>query len=350
MRRPFASARAICFGLALGLSPVAASSVLAALSPEYSIRNVQQALNTLGYTAGTADGKMGAKTRTAISAYQRDNGLAPTGAPSAELYDRLLASVSSGARPQPAYAQPAAYGQPPYDGRVSADLVTAVQSELRQRGYTIPVVSGQLDGATRDAIMQYQTDAGMTVSGQPSETLLTHLRSASMQRTGIDRRQVVSAIQDELNRRGYDAGPPDGALGPKSRTAIRTYQSDAGLPITGEPSESLLASLRNQGGPRMARGDRDRMDRDRMDRVGEPADRGLVRDIQAELRDRRLYDGPVNGNLNGRTRDAIRAYESAMRMPETGMPSVDLLASLRISDRARNEARQFEPPRPLPYR
>ena len=324
MRRHFASVTAVC--LCLALSPLGMSSAFAQLSPEYSIRGVQQALNMLGYDAGSEDGKMGARTRAAIAAYQRETGLPASGQPSAALYDRLLASVSSGSG-----RVARTYEQGP-----SSDLITAVQSELRQRGYTIPAVSGELDAPTRQAIIQYQTDAGLTVSGQPSEALLTSLRSASMRRGGIDRRQMVMAIQDELNRRGYDAGPPDGALGPKSRTAIRTYQSDAGIPITGEPSETLLASLRNEGGPRFGRG------------RGGPAaaemdDRGLVRDIQAELRARRLYRGPLNGRLNPETRDGIRAFQSAMRLPPTGEPSVDLLASLKISDRS-------EPSLPPPRR
>ena len=67
MRRHFASASALC--LFLSLSPLTATSVSAALSPEFSVRNVQQALNMLGYNAGTEDGKMGARTRSAISAY-----------------------------------------------------------------------------------------------------------------------------------------------------------------------------------------------------------------------------------------------------------------------------------------
>ncbi|WP_187270869.1 peptidoglycan-binding domain-containing protein [Neolewinella aurantiaca] len=40
-----------------------------------TIEQVQRALNRAGYNAGTADGIMGAKTKTALAKYQRDNGL-----------------------------------------------------------------------------------------------------------------------------------------------------------------------------------------------------------------------------------------------------------------------------------
>lgn len=58
-----------------------------------------------------------------------------------------------------------------------------------------------------------------------------------------DRQKVVSAIQEALNERGYDAGPADGVLAPMTRAAIVAYQADEGLPLTGEPSAPLLARL-----------------------------------------------------------------------------------------------------------
>lgn len=44
-------------------------------SAKATIRQVQQALNRLGYDAGTADGIMGARTKTALVKYQQDNKL-----------------------------------------------------------------------------------------------------------------------------------------------------------------------------------------------------------------------------------------------------------------------------------
>lgn len=52
-------------------------------------------------------------------------------------------------------------------------------------------------------------------------------------------------IQQSLRAKGYDPGSDDGKLGPATRRAIRTYESDQGLPVTGTPSlelQRLLAS------------------------------------------------------------------------------------------------------------
>ena len=50
-------------------------------------------------------------------------------------------------------------------------------------------------------------------------------------------------LQQRLTAKGFDTGGADGVLGPKSRAAISGYQSSRGLPVTGDPSPALLASL-----------------------------------------------------------------------------------------------------------
>jgi peptidoglycan hydrolase-like protein with peptidoglycan-binding domain len=51
------------------------------------------------------------------------------------------------------------------------------------------------------------------------------------------------ALQRGLTRAGFDAGTPDGVLGPQTEGAIRAYQRANGLPVTGAPSRALLARL-----------------------------------------------------------------------------------------------------------
>ncbi|MBK1665322.1 peptidoglycan-binding protein [Rhodospirillum rubrum] len=57
-------------------------------------------------------------------------------------------------------------------------------------------------------------------------------------------RAVIREIQGDLAGRGYDPGPVDGVMGGRTRAAIRGYQKDAGLPVTGEATAALAAKLR----------------------------------------------------------------------------------------------------------
>jgi hypothetical protein len=50
-------------------------------------------------------------------------------------------------------------------------------------------------------------------------------------------------VQRELRRHGYYHGAIDGAIGPESRGAIRAYQADRGLGVTGRIDSRLLRSL-----------------------------------------------------------------------------------------------------------
>ncbi|MGC3989810.1 MAG: peptidoglycan-binding protein [Chthoniobacteraceae bacterium] len=50
-------------------------------------------------------------------------------------------------------------------------------------------------------------------------------------------------VQAALHERGYYHGEIDGAIGPASRAAIRSYQTDRNLPVSGTVDDSLLRSL-----------------------------------------------------------------------------------------------------------
>lgn len=52
------------------------------------------------------------------------------------------------------------------------------------------------------------------------------------------------ALQQRLTAKGFDTGGSDGVIGPNSEKAISAYQASQGLPVTGKPSQTLLAQLR----------------------------------------------------------------------------------------------------------
>ena len=49
----------------------------------------------------------------------------------------------------------------------------------------------------------------------------------------------IATLQRSLHWLGYDPGPVDGILGARTKAAIRAFQADAGLPVTGQVSERL---------------------------------------------------------------------------------------------------------------
>jgi membrane fusion protein, multidrug efflux system len=62
-----------------------------------AVAATQEALNGLGFDAGPVDGVMGERTRDALSAYQQQNGLPPTGELDRASFDSLMGAVAADA-------------------------------------------------------------------------------------------------------------------------------------------------------------------------------------------------------------------------------------------------------------
>jgi peptidoglycan hydrolase-like protein with peptidoglycan-binding domain len=302
-----AGASALMLALALPAPTMAQSSTV--MTMPYSVAAVQRALNDLGYTAGPVDGLMGGKTRGAIRAYQIDSGLPVSGEPSRPLYDHLLKTLTTRTSPAPAPG-------------VEPSAIVEIQTRLRDRGYNVAAVSGTLDSSTVAAIRAFQTDAGMPVNGQASAALLDQLRmgSATPGRT-LTRAEVVR-LQTALAERGYDTGPADGVIGPKVRGAIRTYQADASLPVTGEATPKLLASLESPTGD---------IPNDDTDADIDDIRTQQLLQIEGELQRHGYYVGEFDGANDDQLRTAIRAYQTDAGLPVTGEANTALLENLKSS-------------------
>ncbi|RMX06004.1 peptidoglycan-binding protein [Corticibacter populi] len=59
-------------------------------------------------------------------------------------------------------------------------------------------------------------------------------------------RMTLRKAQQVLNELGYDAGTADGKMGQRTATALREFQDDQGLPVTGRLDPATSAALGNQ--------------------------------------------------------------------------------------------------------
>jgi len=60
------------------------------------------------------------------------------------------------------------------------------------------------------------------------------------------RHDEIRELQSALQRFGYDPGPIDGLVGPRTFGAVRAYQTATGLPVDGRITYALLLRLRDQ--------------------------------------------------------------------------------------------------------
>lgn len=124
---------------------------------------IQDALTQRGMYDGKADGKLGAKTRGAIAAYEKKYGLPETGMPS----DGLMAHIR---RTETAEVKPQSTPTVSRDNQVAT-----VQSALNSIGYGPIQVTGRMSSETADSIRRFELDNGMTITGEASPDIVRKL-------------------------------------------------------------------------------------------------------------------------------------------------------------------------------
>ena len=132
------------------------------------VRSVQLRLAELGYYTTTVTGEYGTATVTAVTAFQKENGLDADGVAGSKTY-AVLFSASARPAPAPTATPTAAPAQTPTSYPVlksgsSGEAVTSLQTQLKALGYSVNV-TGSYDTATVSAVKVFQTNNYLTVDG-----------------------------------------------------------------------------------------------------------------------------------------------------------------------------------------
>ena len=142
---------------------------------------------------------------------------------------------------------------------------------------------------------------------------------------------TIGAVQRELQRRGYYPGPQDGAVSLMTSAAVLGFEYDAGLPLTGAPSESVLkAIIMGEASPQGSR-------QNWQPEPGTAAE-STVREVQRALARLGYGVGNIDGRLSEETVRAIREYEMDQDLKPSGRISGPLIAKLTAPRPARNAA------------
>lgn len=143
-----------------------------------TIESVQRELAASGLYSGQVDGVSGRRTKLAIIAYQRANGLDETGQASADLIEHIrytrqineAVNMTDAGTAQPRAATPTSK---------PVDTVTRVQVGLAELGYEPGAINGELGQQTRNAILKFERDRGIAPTGDISATLIAELDKMS---------------------------------------------------------------------------------------------------------------------------------------------------------------------------
>lgn len=114
----------------------------------------------------------------------------------------------------------------------------------------LSVVEGVVLGAVGGGLTGALTKPSQVNMGDPAWKSSTTQNGAAVSQAATQTvaaqpnlNQAVTNLQSQLAAHGYDPGPIDGVMGERTRAAIRAYQRDRQMPVDGQVSQALVASL-----------------------------------------------------------------------------------------------------------
>lgn len=130
------------------------------------IKRVQNKLNDLGFSAGTADGIYGYGTESAVIRFQKVKGLSVDGRVGQNTWDKLMNSIGGGVSGE--YDNNAQYHRVL---RVTTPLmrgedVKQVQNRLNNLGYYVGTVDGAYGYGTEAEVIKFQKSQGLSADGE----------------------------------------------------------------------------------------------------------------------------------------------------------------------------------------
>ncbi len=187
----------------------------------------------------------------------------------------LLPSVAKAEpAPQPQAEVPAPQAAAAQAAAAQAALITSIQRELARLGLYTGAIDGMSGPQTRSAISTWQNAAGIKVTGEPTTQLLAALqkptasiapaapvepvvstatdqvaaavaRAAELEReqAALENADQLRRVQVALSQIGYGPLTIDGKQDDATANALRRFQLDNGLPVTGELGDKVAKRL-----------------------------------------------------------------------------------------------------------
>jgi peptidoglycan hydrolase-like protein with peptidoglycan-binding domain len=225
------------------------------ISSKQEIKLIQAQLKAAGFDPGPVDGALGAKTMSALRRLQSG---------CANLKD-LFENPTSGISQQSGEMQTAK--QNAADKVSSTEEIRLIQVRLKDAGFDAGPVDGVMGFKTRSALLRFQsgctmakdlpatlenqlqTSVRMPSQMQASEKQLQPAPSKASPAATVSVRdgagkmnaagEEIRLLQAQLKAAGFDPGPFDGMLGPKTKSALQQYRTIYGSSTSRKLSSSV---------------------------------------------------------------------------------------------------------------
>ena len=291
------------------------------------VEKAQTRLVVLGYMDDGMDGIFGTKTEVALKKFQKDEKLPETGrfddTVLNRLYEKAAAKVAENAPEETAEpteteeteteATVSETGEPKEAVRTEktvaetdAAKVRKCQEKLIGMGYLKDKADGILGLKTAAALQEYQRDQGLPETGILDEETQESLnREEREEYKRGDRGDGVKRYQRRLSKAGYLTEDADGVFGEATEKAVKDFQKDNDITVTGRIDAKTQKSLNAVS---LGNGEL---------RVGDSG--GKVARLQNLLTLHGFALGSMDGVFGSSTETQLRAFQRYRGIKETGV-------------------------------
>ncbi|HEY9643865.1 MAG TPA: peptidoglycan-binding protein [Coleofasciculaceae cyanobacterium] len=273
---------------------------------------LQNLLNNNGYSVPVT-GYYGSQTESQVINYQSNYGLVADGVAGSSTLSALEGGFVP-VRPDGGSSSTLRYGD-------SGSGVTNLQYLLNDKGYFSGPYTGYFGSSTEQAVINFQSAAGLTADGIAGPATLSALQNGGFVpispgggSSGVyypgDQGEAVSNIQRLLNDQGYPVAVT-GYYGSVTEQQVRNFQYDNYLTADGVAGPSTLDALNGGTNFQPVRPGGS---------VFQLGDSGVgVRSIQQFLSSRGYYTGSIDGVFGYGTYDAVVAYQRDIGISADGI-------------------------------
>lgn len=301
------------------------------------VTRLQNRLKQLGYLNGKVDGYYGDDTAKAVRAFEARYGRAQTGIATAAMQQYLFApDALSSTSKDDTISEYITLSQ----GSYGSD-VYSLQQRLIQLKYMAGSPDGYYGSATVQAVKAFERAHGRSETGIATAALQKILYSESAQTNKDDVQESeyrrlkngdkgddVSKLQRRLIELGYLTGTVDGYYGDGTEAAIRAFEAAYGQKQTGIATPTLQTYIYSENAIENPNDD-----------VAisyatlEKGDSGdAVKMLQKRLIELKYLSGKADGKFGDATMNAVKEFQKALGLKETGTANAALQKELFSED------------------
>lgn len=216
-----------------------------------AVRSLQKRLKELGYLSGSVDGSFGSATKTAVIAFQRNNGLTADGKAGTATLNKIYEEepVKESDTKKDDDSEISSTGYVVLREGSTGDAVRKLQQTLKQLGYYSGSVDGSFGSGTTSAVQAFQRANDLRVDGAAGPATQRALYGTSSSITYATLREgdtgsAVKNLQYALYELGYYDGKLDSTYGSTTSDAVRAFQIQNSIsPVDGIAGNKTLQML-----------------------------------------------------------------------------------------------------------